>query len=107
MTYRTPVLISDDPIAERAAQLRGWKVLLRDEQLLRFEGLDHAQTVALPPLPFSIDEGSLGAAHAHSWDNVLNWLQKHRIFATEFWKYSMLSLPTDMSTSCTRNSAIR
>lgn len=77
MTYRTPVLISDDPIAERAAQLRGWKVLLRDEQLLRFEGLDHAQTVALPPLPFSIDEGSLGAAHARSWDNVLNWLQKH------------------------------
>lgn len=77
MTYRTPVLISDDPIAQHRAHLRGWKVLLRDEQLLRFEGLDHSQTLALPVLPFSIDDGSLDPAHAHGWDNVLNWLQKH------------------------------
>lgn len=77
MTYRTPVLISDDPIAMAAAQARGWKVLLRDEQLLRFAGLDRSQTLALPPLPFSIDDGSLTPATAGGWDNLLNWLQKH------------------------------
>lgn len=77
MTYRTPVLISDDPIAMAAAQSRGWKVLLRDEQLLRFAGLDRSQTLALPPLPFSIDDGSLEPATAAGWDNLLNWLQKH------------------------------
>lgn len=77
MTYRTPVLVSDDPRAQRAAQLRGWKVLLRDEQLLRFEGLDPAQTLALPTLPFSVDDGSLDPGNAAGWDNVLNWLQKH------------------------------
>lgn len=77
MTYRTPVLISDDPIAQRAAHLRGWKVALRDEQLLRFEGLDPAQTLALPPLPFNVGDGSLDAALAPGWDNTLNWLQKH------------------------------
>lgn len=77
MTYRTPVLIADDPHAQRAAQLRGWKVLLRDGQLLRFEGLDPAQTLALPQLPFSVTDGSLDPTTAHSWDNLLNWLQKH------------------------------
>ncbi|MDO5677208.1 MAG: hypothetical protein Q4G35_06840 [Propionibacteriaceae bacterium] len=77
MTYHTPVLISDDPHAQQAAQRRGWKVLLRDEQVMRFEGLDHSQTLALPPLPFSIDDGSLSAAQAPGWDNLLNWLQKH------------------------------
>ncbi|MFD0864486.1 hypothetical protein ACFQ06_01505, partial [Tessaracoccus lubricantis] len=77
MTYRTPVLISDDPVAGHLAGARGWKVLRRDGQLLRFAGLDHAQTLALPPLPFSVGDGSLDAATVGGWDNLLNWLQKH------------------------------
>lgn len=77
MTHRTPVLISEDPLAIHTAQGRGWKVLLREGQLLRFAGLDPAQTLALPPLPFNVDEGSLDAATVGGWDNLLNWLQKH------------------------------
>ncbi|MCG6567637.1 hypothetical protein [Tessaracoccus sp. ZS01] len=77
MTHRTPVLISDDPVAAHIAGARGWKVLKRDGQLLRFAGLDPAQTLALPPLPFSVHDGSLDAATVGGWDNLLNWLQKH------------------------------
>lgn len=77
MRYHTPVVFSDDPAIAEAASRRGWKVILRDGQLLRFAGLDPKQSVAMPEASLRIERGSLEGASQPLWNNVLNWLNKH------------------------------
>ena len=62
MRYHTPVVFSDDPAIAEAATRRGWKVILRDGQLLRFAGLDPKQSVAMPEASLRIERGSLEGA---------------------------------------------
>lgn len=77
MKFHTPVVFSDDPAITDLARSRGWKVILRDGQLLRIAGLDEKQTLAMPEPSLRIERGSLEAANHPLWANVLNWLAKH------------------------------
>lgn len=77
MRFHTPVVFSDDPRIQETARERGWKVILRDGQLLRLAGLEAAQTLAIPEPALRIERGSLEGATHPLWSNVLNWLAKH------------------------------
>lgn len=77
MKFHTPVVFSDDPAITELARSRGWKVILRDGQLLRIAGLDPKQTLAMPEPSLRIERGSLEGSKQPLWANVLNWLAKH------------------------------